>query len=77
MGTLTELLELIFAETDLESIYGAGPQGSAAKENLRQFYLLAASFEQGQLCTLERFLEHLERSAEKDCPGRRRRTKMP
>lgn len=65
MGTLTELLELIFAETDLESIYGAGPQGSAAKENLRQFYLLAASFEQGQLCTLERFLEHLERSAEK------------
>ena len=65
MGTLTELLELIFVETDLESIYGAGPQGSAAKENLRQFYLLAASFEQGQLCTLERFLEHLDRAAEK------------
>ena len=68
MGTLTELLEKIFAETDLESIYAIGPQGSAAKENLRQFYLLAARFEQGQLCTLERFLEHLDRAAEKGLP---------
>ena len=65
MGTLTELLEKIFVETDLESVYGAGTQGSAAKENLRQFYLLASLFEQGQLCTLERFLEHLDRAAEK------------
>ena len=63
--TLTQLLEQIFLETELDSVYAAGPGGDGAKENLRQFYLMAAAFEQGQLCTLERFLDHLERMEEK------------
>ncbi len=65
LGTLTELLERIFLETELDGIYAAGPGGDGAKENLRQFYLMAAEFEQGQLCTLERFLDHLDRMEEK------------
>ena len=65
MQTLTQLLEQIFLETNLDGIYAAGSGGDGAKENLRQFYLLAAEFEQGQLCTLERFLDHLERREEK------------
>lgn len=69
MGTLTELLERIFAETGIDNIYGALPGGETAGQNLRQFYCMASAFEQGQLCTLERFLEHLDRLAEKGLAG--------
>ena len=69
MGTLTELLELIFAETGIDNIYAVMPGGETAKQNLRQFYCLASDFEQGQMCTLERFLEHLDRLAERGLTG--------
>lgn len=65
LRTLTELLEEIFLATNLDGIYAAGPAGDGAKENLRQFYMLAAEFEQGGLCTLERFLDHLDRLEER------------
>ena len=59
MGTLPELFERIFNLTRLDTIYSAGKNGAAAKDNLQEFYQYASDFS----CNggdLERFLSHLE-----------------
>lgn len=64
-STLTELLEHIYLMTDLDGVYAAQPEGTLAKENLRAFFQLAASYEKGNLCTLEQFLEYLTAQEQK------------
>ena len=64
-SSLTELLEHLLLVTNLDGVYAAQPGGEQAKENLRAFFQLAVNYEQGNLCTLEQFLEHLEAQEEK------------
>ncbi len=63
MRCLTELLETIFVETRLDSIYRAMDPEKA--ENLQTFYQLAADFEAGGQRDLGRFLEHLDAMEDK------------
>lgn len=64
-SSLTELMEHLLLVTNLDGVYAAQPGGDRAKENLRTFFQLAVNYEQGNLCTLEQFLEHLEAQEEK------------
>ena len=64
-SSLTELMEHLLLLTNLDGVYAAQPEGDRAKENLRSFFQLAVNYEQGNLCTLEQFLEHLEAQEEK------------
>ena len=65
LSSLTELMEHIFLLTGLDEIYGAQPQGDGARENLRTFFQMAVEYEQGNLSTLEQFLEYLETQQER------------
>ena len=58
-GTLSELLEFIFARTRLDSVYAAMDGGDVKAENLQAFYQLAVEFEQESRRDLPQFLEHL------------------
>ena len=58
--SLTQLLELCFSQTRLDSIYGAMAGGAARQENLQTFFQLASDYEQGNLRDLPQFLQHLE-----------------
>ncbi len=62
--SLSQLLEEIFAQTRLDSIYAAMPMGEEKRENLLQFYRLAAGFESGGHRDLEQFLYYLDSVAE-------------
>ena len=64
-NTLSELLESIFVQTRLDSIYGAMKDGDEKKENLQTFYQLAVDFEASGQRDLGRFLEHLDAMEEK------------
>ena len=63
--TVSRVLELVFNETRLDSIFAAMPGGELAEANLRSFYQLAVSFESGGQKDLGRFLEYLEAMEEK------------
>ena len=65
MSTLSALLERCFALTHLDSVYASMPDGDAKQENLRMFFQLASDFEKGNLCSLSRFLEHLDAMEER------------
>lgn len=65
MSSLTELLEHIFLLTGLDEIYAARDGGNGAKENLRTFFQMAVEYEQGNLSSLEQFLEYLDDQAER------------
>ena len=58
-GTLSQLLEYMFAETRLDSIYASMESGDAKAENLQAFYQLAVDFEREGRRDLPQFLEHL------------------
>ena len=59
MTTLPELLGIIFQLTQLDSVYAAMDGGAFARENLQEFYQLAADFAANG-GDLDRFLRHLE-----------------
>jgi ATP-dependent helicase/nuclease subunit A len=63
MRSVTELLETIFVETRMDSIYRAMDPEKA--DNLQTFYQLAADFEAGGQRDLGRFLEHLDAMEDK------------
>lgn len=65
MDPLTHLLECIFAETHLDSIYAAMDDGDMRRENLQTFYQLAADQEAGGHRDLGRFLDFLDAMEEK------------
>ena len=65
MEPLTVLLEYIFAETHLDSIYASMPDGGVRRENLHMFYQLAVDYEGGGHRDLGRFLEFLDAMEEK------------
>ena len=59
MTTLPELFGRIFWITQLDSVYAAMEGGRTARENLQEFYQLAADFS-GNGGDLDRFLKHLD-----------------
>lgn len=65
MISLTQVLELIYAYTHLQSIYAAMPGGEQRLANLESFYQLAVDFESSGRRDLCQFLQHLESIAEK------------
>lgn len=60
METISRVLELVFNETRLDSIYGAMPDGDVKEANLQLFYEMAVSFEAGGQKDLGRFLDYLD-----------------
>ena len=65
MNTLAQLLEDIFAQTHMDSIYAAMPDGYRRAENLRCFFQIAVDFESSGRRDLGQFLEYLEQMDEK------------
>ena len=63
--SVSRVLELVFNETRLDSIFAAMPGGDLAEANLRCFYQMAVSFESGGQKDLGRFLEYLDAMEEK------------
>ena len=64
-ATLPELLEQIFAQTRIDSLYAAMDAGQTRADNLQTFYQLAVDFQQTGRQDLNRFLDHLDAMAEK------------
>lgn len=64
-ATLPELLEQIFAQTRIDSLYAAMESGQTRADNLQTFYQLAVDFQQTGRQDLNRFLEHLDAMEEK------------
>ena len=60
MESVTRILETIFVETRMDSIYAAMDDGEVREANLQAFYQLAAGFESGGQRDLGRFLEYLD-----------------
>ena len=58
-GSLSDLMEHIFALTHADSIFAAMPSGQNKAANLQLFYQLAVDFEKGSVRDLAQFLEHL------------------
>ena len=65
MYSIAHLIQKIFAETRMDSIYAAMPGGTARRANLQAFYQLAAGYENGSHRDLEQFLEYLTLQEEK------------
>lgn len=65
INTLTKLLEQIFTVTRLDAVYGAMPEGTVKKENLKAFYQLAVNFEGSNRRDLGQFLDYLDMMEEK------------
>ena len=63
--TLAELLEDIFARTDMVSIYAAMENGALREANLQTFYSLAVEYESASRRDLAQFLEFLDSIEEK------------
>lgn len=57
---LARLLESIFAQTRMDSFYGAMEDGDIRKDNLHTFYQLAVDYEKMGRRDLEQFLDHLD-----------------
>ena len=60
MNTLAQLIETIFLLTRMDSIFAAMEGGETKRENLQEFYKLAADFEATSRRELSQFLEHLD-----------------
>ena len=65
LKSLAQLLESIFAQTRIDSIFAILSGGEMRKSNLHMFYQLAANFESTGRRDLEQFLEHLDVMDEK------------
>ena len=65
MNTIAQLVEKIFTETRMDSIYAAMDGGEGNAANLQAFYQLAADFEVTSRRELGQFLEHLDALEEK------------
>jgi ATP-dependent helicase/nuclease subunit A len=63
--TLAQLLESIFALTDMDAIFAAMDDGEVRQANLQAFYQLAVDFENGMRRDLSQFLDHLAAFEEK------------
>ncbi len=63
--TLAQLLEGIFALTDMDAIFAAMDDGEVRQANLQAFYQLAVDFENGMRRDLSQFLDHLAAFEEK------------
>ena len=68
MNTLAELMEKIFAETAIDSVYAAMPGGEVKAANLRSFFQMVSDFEQVSRRDLSQLLEHLEMLEDKGLP---------
>ena len=62
---LARLIATIFAQTGMDSIYAAMPNGQVRFDNLQTFYQLAVDFEKAGRRDLEQFLSHLDAMQEK------------
>jgi ATP-dependent helicase/nuclease subunit A len=60
MESVTRILETIFAETRMDSVYAAMEDGEVREANLQAFYQMASAFESGGQRDLGRFLEYLD-----------------
>ena len=69
MYSLTQLLERVYSQTRLDSIYAAMDGGEGKLNNLQTFYRLAAEFESGSMRDLGQFLEHLDAMEKKGLIG--------
>ena len=65
MNTISRVLETVFNETRIDSIYAVMDDGNVAEANLRTFYQLAVGLEAGGQTDLGRFLEYLDATEEK------------
>lgn len=65
METVSRVLETVFNETRLDSIYAAMADGEMKEANLRAFYQMATGFEAGGQKGLGRFLEYLDAMEDK------------
>ena len=65
LETVSKVLETVFNETRIDSIFAAMPDGSMKEANLRAFYQLAAGLQSGGQMELGRFLEYLDSMEEK------------
>ena len=65
INTIAQLVEKIFTETRMDSIYAAMDGGEGKMANLQAFYQLAADFEATSRRELGQFLEHLDALEEK------------
>ena len=69
MCSLTQLMERVYCQTRLDSIYSAMDGGDAKLNNLQTFYRLAAEFESGSMRDLGQFLDHLTAMEKKGLIG--------
>ena len=60
METVTKILETLFAETRMDSVYASMEDGEVREANLQTFYQMAAAFEAGGQRDLGRFLDYLD-----------------
>lgn len=60
MESVSRILETVFVETRMDSIYAAMDNGDEREANLQAFYQMASGFEAGGQRDLGRFLEHLD-----------------
>ena len=60
LETVSKVLETVFHETRLDTIYGAMTDGQMRLENLQTFFQLAAGYEAAGQKDLGRFLEYLD-----------------
>ena len=60
METVSRVLETVFNETRIDSIYASMADGAMRETNLRAFYQMAAGFEAGGQKDLGRFLDYLD-----------------
>ena len=60
MESVTRIIETVFAETRMDSIYAAMDDGEVREANLQAFYQLAAGVESAGQGDLGRFLEYLD-----------------
>lgn len=65
MESISRVMEILFSETRIDTIYATMADGQMREANLRTFYQMAASFEAGGQKDLGRFLEYLDAMEEK------------
>ena len=65
MSSVSQLIEKIFIQTRMDSIFGAMSDGDRKVENLQTFYSLAADYESTSRRELAQFLEYLDMMEEK------------
>lgn len=65
ISSLPKLLQTVFAQTQIDSIYAALPDGDLRNENLQSFYQLACDADSGGAKGLPKFLDYLNALEEK------------